>query len=97
MPIDPKTGRPKVGPADPETVRRIMRETREEEKQEARKFVDKKAEEEAAKPKPKKKRSTLRDLLDPHVKRERTVEGEHKSLMEAVEEGVRQGSDKKRK
>jgi hypothetical protein len=36
-------------------------------------------------------------LLDPKNPRDRTVEGESKTIMDALQEGVRQGSDKKRK
>lgn len=87
--------RPKVGPADPETRRKKLREALNEPTR-AEGF---KRSEKPAPAKPKKKRSTLAELLDPKSKRERTMEGENKALMEAVDEGVRQGTEegKKRK
>jgi hypothetical protein len=91
--------RPKVGPADPETRRKKLRETLDAERSDRAKERDSQAHEQAEKRRAGKKKggNTLRDLLDPKKPRHRTVEGESKTIMDAVQEGVRQGSDKKRK
>lgn len=93
--------RPKVGPADPETRRRKLRETLDSEaasrKAERTSEAAERNSARVAKKKAKGKTSTLKQLLDPKAGRDRTARGENTSLMEAVEEGVRQGSDKKRK
>ena len=96
----PKPDRPKVVPADPETRRKMLRETLDKERTDRAAERDSQAHEKAEERRAAKKKakgSTLRDLLDPSKERDRTVEGENTSLMEAVQEGVRQGSDKKRK
>jgi hypothetical protein len=79
--------RPKVGPADPETRRRLLEEKLNE---------PTKATGVAAKtpPPPKKKKgTTLGGLLDPNVKRERRVAGDDESLSDAVDRGVREASE----
>lgn len=98
-----KNGRPIVGPADPETRRKAIKDALEDGKKfraEKRKKEDEKAAEAArTSTARRKKRTTLGALLDPKRPRERTAEGENKTLSEAVDEGVRQGTeaDKKRR
>lgn len=84
--------RPKVGPADPETRRKKLRE--ELDKPTRGEGV---APREEQKPRKKRKATTLSDLLDPNMARERTARGENTSLSEAVDEGVRQGTEAEKK
>lgn len=82
--------RPKVGPADPETRRKMLHEELEK----PTKATGVAPKPDAAKPK-KKKRGMLddvKDLLDPSKKRERTVEGGNESLSEAVDRGIEEGN-----
>lgn len=88
----PKPNRPKVGPADPETRRKLLREKLNEPTR-----GEGVAAKEPPKPKPKKKGSTLGELLDPNKSRERRVRGEDETIMDAVNRGVDMGSEKKRK
>lgn len=83
--------RPKVGPADPETRRKRLRE--ELDKPSRAEGVAPREE----KPKPKKKGTTLKDLLDPNMPRERTAAGENTSLSEAVDRGVEMGTEAEKK
>ena len=103
-PIDPKTGRPVAGPGTDAEIKASLNKTFEDRKKRSEETKRKQVEEENAaraekKRKRKKQGNTLSDLLDPAKKRERTVRGENTTLSEAVEEGVRQGTeaDKKRK
>lgn len=89
MPIDPKTGRPVAGPADRETIRQRMRETRETEKAEARKFVEKRATKKKPPGKPASNDTTLRKVLNPRVPRERRVGEEGKTMEQVVDEAVK--------
>lgn len=71
--------RPKVGPADPETRRKLLQEKLAE---------PTRAEGTPQAPKPpKKKKAGLGDLLDPKVERERTSDG--KTMTEVVDEAVK--------
>jgi hypothetical protein len=81
--------RPKVGPADPETRRKMLHEELEK---------PTKATGVAAKekmPVKKKKRGMMddvKDLLDPTKPRDRAVEGKNKTVMEAIDDGIEEGS-----
>lgn len=82
--------RPKVGPADPETRRRLLREKLDEPTGSTGTVKPP-----PPKPKPKKKGTleTVKDLLDPSKPRERTVGGEPTTVMEAVDKGVAMGDE----
>lgn len=88
----PNPDRPKVGPADPETRRKMLRQKLDE---------PTRGEGVAAKAPPaakkKKKGTTLADLLDPTQERDRTVEGKSETIMDAVNRGVEMGSEKSKR
>jgi|KBSSwiStaDraftv2_1062776.scaffolds.fasta_scaffold519111_2 hypothetical protein len=77
----PNPDRPKVGPADPETRRKMLREKLDEPTR-----SEGVAPAPAPAPKPKKKKGVLRDLLDPTKEREPTHDG--KTLDEVVSAAV---------
>lgn len=79
--------RPKVGPADPETRRRLLEEKLNEPTK-ATGVAPK-----AAAPKKKKNATTLSKLLDPNTSRERRVSGDDESLSDAVDRGVREANE----
>lgn len=93
--------RPKVGPADPETRRKKLREALDTERSERATERDSEAsaarEKQRAARKAKKPGSTLGDLLNPDKPRQRRAGTDGATLEEAVKEGVRQGTEKKRK
>lgn len=84
--------RPRVGPADPETRRKLLREKLAEPTR-----GEGVAAKETPPAKPKKKGTTLRGLLDPSNARERTVEGNDETISEAVNRGVKMGSEEEKK
>jgi hypothetical protein len=78
------TERNKVGPADPETRRKLLRETLDAEAAEGA------ARRSAPKPKPKKKRTAaeeVSDALNPRVRRESAHNGE--TVMDVVDKAVK--------
>lgn len=89
----PNPDRPKVGPADPETRRKMLRQKLDE----PTRGEGVSARAEPKKPKSKKKGATLSDLLDASKPRERRVSGEDETISDAVNRGVAMGSEKKRK
>jgi hypothetical protein len=96
----PNPDRPKVGPADPETRRKKLRETLDAERSDRAAERDSNASADAEKrraAKKAKKGNTLGDLLDPSKPRERRVKGDDETLTDAVSRGVEMGSEKKRK
>ena len=87
--------RPTVGPADPETRRKKLREALDKP---SGSDVGKSRPKPAEPAKPKKKgTSSLRDLLNPKVERERRVRGEDESISEAVDRGVEMGTEAEKK
>lgn len=92
--------RPKVGPADPETRRKLLREKLDSERSDRAEERNQDTLKAGAAARAKRKGgkgTTLGALLDPKKSRERTVEGENTSISEAVRKGVEMGSEKKRK
>lgn len=90
------TDRPKVGPADEETRRRLLHEKLEEPTR--AEGVAPKADA-AAPAKPKKKKGfmeSLKEALDPNVPRELRRGPEGKTIMDAVDEGIAEGDKENR-
>lgn len=84
--------RPKVGPADPATVHKML----EEKLNEPTKSTGIAAK--AAPPAKKKKRGMMddvTDLLDPSKPRERVAGTKGKSMSEAIDEGIEEGNQAK--
>lgn len=87
-----QTDRPKVGPADPETRRKLLNEKLNEPTKST--GVAPKAE----KPKPKKKRSAfgeVADALDPKVSRERRVGEKGETMQDAIDKGIEEAKEAK--
>lgn len=92
-----QSGRPKVGPADPETQRKALADYEKSASKEAR---DKKAnpletDKKAAVSAPVKRSilQEIRDAIDEHIPREATHGG--KTVMDAVDQAVEGAKDKK--
>lgn len=93
-----KPNRPKVGEADPATRRKMLDETFARERADGEASASKARQKRMAeRKKPKPEGTTLGGLLDPKRERDRTVEGEDKTIMDAVNRGVDMGTPKRRK